>query len=64
MIIRDEWRASDPAEMAEMLKNIPLVSLLKEWQIQLPGELAQLVERVVRNDEVRGSIPLLSILKT
>ena len=26
------------------------------------GELAQLVERVVRNDEVRGSIPLLSTL--
>ena len=24
------------------------------------GELAQLVERVVRNDEVRGSTPLLS----
>ena len=30
-------------------------------QIFIPlGELAQLVERVVRNDEVRGSIPLLS----
>ena len=26
------------------------------------GELAQLVERVVRNDEVRGSTPLLSTL--
>ena len=33
------------------------------WRIFLifSGELAQLVERVVRNDEVRGSIPLLSI---
>ena len=35
----------------------------KPLEISKFGELAQLVERVVRNDEVRGSIPLLSTIQ-
>ena len=31
--------------------------------VKLMGAIAQLVERVVRNDEVRGSIPLCSMLQ-
>ena len=43
----------------EGLTISPSVSLFPVLTFR-KGELAQLVERVVRNDEVRGSIPLLS----
>ena len=66
-----------PADMAELADALDLGSSVFDVQVQVllsapkpqqgccglnSGELAQLGERVVRNHEVRGSIPLFSTI--
>jgi hypothetical protein len=48
----------DPSAMADILRKRPLQALFASPIAAHIGALAQLGERVVRNDEVSGSIPL------